>query len=260
MKTYYEILQVAPEASLEVIKAAYKSLTKKYHPESGIEKDSGKFLEIEEAYTVLMDEQARQEYDDTLRKRMTAEGQTKKSCDGKNEKSDAVDIVGTDHGKSGDESALKDDKRSDGRGSILGKIFNIAFLIFIIACFVTNMEQYRMQIYNLIGKYEFNSATGDHEVCLHVKYENALLKTTPKVWLNVDGQRVAVLKEGDNYDYECKLSPGKHIVFVESKYLHINSETYTITVLPESDYTLADCSVTGKWLWGAEFTVKDTYR
>lgn len=28
MKTYYEILQVAPEASLEVIKAAYKSLKK----------------------------------------------------------------------------------------------------------------------------------------------------------------------------------------------------------------------------------------
>lgn len=117
-----------------------------------------------------------------------------------------------------------------------------------------------MQIYNLIGKYEFHRATGDHEVCLHVKYENALLKTTPKVWLNVDGQWVAVLKEGDHYDYECKLSPRKHAVFVESKYLHINSEIYTITVFPESDYMLADGSVAGKWLCGAEFTVKDAYR
>ena len=57
MKTYYEILQVTPEATEEVIKAAYKSLVKKYHPDSGFEKDSALFLQIEEAYTVLSNEQ-----------------------------------------------------------------------------------------------------------------------------------------------------------------------------------------------------------
>jgi uncharacterized protein YxjI len=121
------------------------------------------------------------------------------------------------------------------------------------------MEQYRMQLYNMIGKYEFNSEPGNYDVCIHVTYENALLKKTPKVWLNVDGQRVQVLKEGDTYDYECKLSAGKHIVFVETKTLHINSDVYTITVLPESESTYVRCIVTGKWLGGgADFTVEGT--
>lgn len=33
MKDYYKILQVAPDASPEVIQMAYKALAKKYHPD-----------------------------------------------------------------------------------------------------------------------------------------------------------------------------------------------------------------------------------
>jgi len=33
MKDYYKILQVAPDASTEVIQMAYKALAKKYHPD-----------------------------------------------------------------------------------------------------------------------------------------------------------------------------------------------------------------------------------
>ncbi|MBI5054814.1 MAG: DnaJ domain-containing protein, partial [Chloroflexi bacterium] len=32
-KDYYEILQVSPNAELEVIEAAYKRLARKYHPD-----------------------------------------------------------------------------------------------------------------------------------------------------------------------------------------------------------------------------------
>ena len=35
MKNYYEILEVTPEASEEVIKAAYKALVKRMHPDNG---------------------------------------------------------------------------------------------------------------------------------------------------------------------------------------------------------------------------------
>lgn len=248
MKTYYEILQVSPEATEEVIKAAYKSLVKKYHPDSGLEKDSALFLQIEEAYTVLIDEQKRKEYDETLDKQRDY-SDTGKPVD-RTENTVAA----------AEEQENEGYDRRERRQSFGSGLFSLLFCIFIVACFVTNMEQYRMQIYNWIGRYEFNSEPGSHNVCFQVDYETALIKSTPKVWLNVDGQRVQLLKEGDTCRYECRLSEGKHIVFVETKTLHINSDIYTVTVLPDSDYTLADCSVGGKWFWGADFTVNDTYR
>lgn len=113
---------------------------------------------------------------------------------------------------------------------------------------------------NAIGKYEFNTAQGDCNVTISVDYEKKLLKRTPKVWLNVDGQRVQVIKEGDQYDYECKLSPGKYIVFTETKTLHANSDVYTFTVLPESERTLIECTIGGRANWGVSFTMDGTYR
>lgn len=65
--TYYDILQVSMEASDEVIKAAYKSLVKKYHPDSGIESDVNQFLKVEEAYETLSDSESRKKYDESLR-------------------------------------------------------------------------------------------------------------------------------------------------------------------------------------------------
>lgn len=247
MKTYYEILQVTPEATEEVIKAAYKSLVKKYHPDSGFEKDSALFLQIEEAYTVLSNEQKRRQYDEML---------NAKKEHSNIEKSDRTDTsLSKTEEKDNGEEHRKDRKQSFG-----SSLFSLLFFVFVVACFVTNMEQYRMQIYNQIGRYEFNSEPGTHNVSFCVEYKPALIKSTPKVWLNVDGQRVQILKEGDKFDYECRLSAGKHIVFVETKTLHINSDIYTITVLPDSDYTWADCTIAGKWFWGADFTVNDTYR
>lgn len=65
MKNYYEILEINSGASEEVIKAAYKALIKKYHPDNGTEKDptGEKMRMINEAYSVLSDRHKRQEYD-----------------------------------------------------------------------------------------------------------------------------------------------------------------------------------------------------
>jgi DnaJ-class molecular chaperone with C-terminal Zn finger domain len=67
-KDYYATLGVAPDASPDDIKKAYKRLARRYHPDVSKEKDAErKFKEVGEAYEVLRDPQRRAEYDN-LRK------------------------------------------------------------------------------------------------------------------------------------------------------------------------------------------------
>jgi molecular chaperone DnaJ len=61
-KNYYLILGVGAEASREEIKAAFRRRALELHPDrSGIE--SGPFLEVQEAYSVLGDPERRRHYD-----------------------------------------------------------------------------------------------------------------------------------------------------------------------------------------------------
>lgn len=67
MKNYYEILEVNPKASKEVIKKAYQVLVKKYHPDlyTGEERIDAeqRVKDINEAYKILSDEFLREQYD-----------------------------------------------------------------------------------------------------------------------------------------------------------------------------------------------------
>ena len=64
---YYEILEVSPNASQEIIKIAYKNLAKKYHPDTSNEENASEIMQkINEAYEVLSDPEKREEYDMTL--------------------------------------------------------------------------------------------------------------------------------------------------------------------------------------------------
>lgn len=72
MKNYYEILEVNPKASKEIIEKAYHVLIKKYHPdlytgEKQIYAEK-KIREINEAYHVLADQFLRDQYDKETRK------------------------------------------------------------------------------------------------------------------------------------------------------------------------------------------------
>ncbi|AMB87340.1 DNA-binding protein [Pseudomonas agarici] len=67
-KDYYKILDVEPTADDKTIKAAYRKLARKYHPDVSKEKDAeAKFKDASEAYEALKSADKRAEYDD-LRK------------------------------------------------------------------------------------------------------------------------------------------------------------------------------------------------
>jgi curved DNA-binding protein CbpA len=65
MINYFDVLNVSENAEPEVIRASYKALAKKYHPDSykgTKEVADKKMLLINEAYSVLSDDYARKEY------------------------------------------------------------------------------------------------------------------------------------------------------------------------------------------------------
>lgn len=69
MKNYYEELEVSRHASSEVINKAYKTLAKKYHPDSTKENKElaeERFKKISEAYETLSDSEKKKKYDEQL--------------------------------------------------------------------------------------------------------------------------------------------------------------------------------------------------
>lgn len=63
-KDYYEVLGVDKNASEAEIKSAFRRLAKQYHPDVCKEANAEeKFKEVQEAYSVLSDEQKRKQYD-----------------------------------------------------------------------------------------------------------------------------------------------------------------------------------------------------
>lgn len=65
MINYFEILNVTQNAENDVIKASYKALVKKYHPDNGFlpkEQAVIKMAQINEAYEVLSDENRRRRH------------------------------------------------------------------------------------------------------------------------------------------------------------------------------------------------------
>jgi curved DNA-binding protein CbpA len=79
-KNYYKILQIDPSAEPEVISAAYKRLSLKYHPDTNRSADANlRMQEINEAYQVIQDPARRAGYD-----RYLTSSQTASSANGEN--------------------------------------------------------------------------------------------------------------------------------------------------------------------------------
>lgn len=119
MKNYYEILQVSAEASDEIIRSAYRALSKKYHPDvykGNSDYATRKMKMINEAYEVISNPQKRKAYDDAM-------------------KSDQGEVV-TDIPVSDDtdKSYRRLDGNSENRGGCsgcIGKVLGIIFWIIV---------------------------------------------------------------------------------------------------------------------------------
>ncbi len=64
-KSYFAILGITSNASIEEVRAAYRRLAKEFHPDH-FEGGSGPFREIQEAYAILGDVQKRNRYERSL--------------------------------------------------------------------------------------------------------------------------------------------------------------------------------------------------
>ena len=65
--TYYDILEIKPEATPEIVQAAYKAQKKKYHLDSPDTCDIEQIKKINKAYEVLSDPERRSIYDQNLK-------------------------------------------------------------------------------------------------------------------------------------------------------------------------------------------------
>lgn len=70
IRTHYDNLKVAPNAPKEVIRAAYKALSQKHHPDrNGDSSESQRVMKIiNQSYNVLSNEQQKKEHDDSIKK------------------------------------------------------------------------------------------------------------------------------------------------------------------------------------------------
>lgn len=65
-QTYYELLQVRDDADIETIKASYRRLSKKFHPDNTQTGDSEQFKKITQAFEILSHESNKANYDTDL--------------------------------------------------------------------------------------------------------------------------------------------------------------------------------------------------
>jgi hypothetical protein len=77
-KNYYEILGVSSTIEPEALKAVFRALAKKYHPDTTAKTSTSKrFRDIQEAFDILSDPELRKKYD---REKLNAEGKTKNTA------------------------------------------------------------------------------------------------------------------------------------------------------------------------------------
>jgi curved DNA-binding protein CbpA len=63
---YYEMMQISPNAELATIQRVYRLLAARYHPDNPETGDTDQFVQLQKAYQVLSDPEARAQYDTAL--------------------------------------------------------------------------------------------------------------------------------------------------------------------------------------------------
>lgn len=127
-KDYYQILGVPRDATLDVIKNAYRKMARKYHPDVSREPQAElRFKEVGEAYKVLKDPEKRLEYDQIsgffyTRKEVPPQAARSYGFDAKKETRAETKSTKTTSSTSA-RSNPRTDSHSDGNfGDILGEV------------------------------------------------------------------------------------------------------------------------------------------
>jgi DnaJ-class molecular chaperone len=88
-KNYYAVLEIENFANIDLIKKAYRSQAIKFHPDKNHSINAhDKFIEINEAYNILIDQTKKSIYDEILRHQLFKVYETNE--DGLNEKREMV--------------------------------------------------------------------------------------------------------------------------------------------------------------------------
>lgn len=68
MKNYYEVLSLMNFSEIELVKSSYRTLAKKYHPDTSHKNSADKMVEINQAFEILGDSVSKSNYDKQLKK------------------------------------------------------------------------------------------------------------------------------------------------------------------------------------------------
>lgn len=137
MKNYYELLEVSEKASPEVIKKAYTTLVKKYHPD--LQPDSEKkaaeekIKEINEAYEILSDKTKRENYNNELERERIKQNKKNYSTNQVNNnnntsKNQQKKIIRTPHIQNDDDDDFSDFAQfQQDYNNIMNEVYNNAY-------------------------------------------------------------------------------------------------------------------------------------
>lgn len=131
--------------------------------------------------------------------------------------------------------------------TVLGIVFWILIIYF---TWFGNAEKIKMDILNKVGLETFSTSGEMYNVAFAFDYEDSWFRADPDVWINIDGERYRLISEGDGTLFEQKLSKGTHIVFIETKTMHINSKKQKIEVSGNDEAYYFQ--VKGRKVFGAE--------
>lgn len=156
MKDYYLILNIEPNATLDEVKQAYRTMSQKYHPDKnkGDRYFEERFKDIHEAYEVLSTISLRQEYDYQWMRYFKTE----------TEKSNNKKTISVTTPLKGDENEIKK-ITSKNKGRNIGIIIFILVIISTLLVILFTMKStYEDQVNSLTSELRFITKYHDDEV------------------------------------------------------------------------------------------------
>ena len=248
-ENYYEILQVSPQASSAVIKAAYKAMAQQYHPDNY--HDNGVMMrKVNEAYDVLNDPARRKKYDELVFPKAKPDYPERKE----------------ETAKKTNETRTEEARSSTGatseNGREKGGLFGFIILLLIIGMFTGHTKMLFTTAKDWVGeKLETDKSDRDRQeddeeyvVYLEFDYMKQKLSYNDKALIFVDGEKIGEIKAGENESIRLQLSGNQHTIWLKSDTMirHNNSSKVGFVI---DDRSIISFAIMDDSIWG--LTIKE---